>query len=46
MYDLIECTYVDTTVQKSRIANANNALVDMVDRYKTSSPAIIITDRG
>jgi hypothetical protein len=46
MFDLLEHTYVDAIIQKSRKANESIALVDMVERFETKQPAIVIADRG
>lgn len=46
MYNLLENTYSDAIVQKSRKANQNVALVDMVERCSGALPAIVIADRG
>ena len=44
-YDLQQKTYVDALVQKSRKANEQRALCDMVDRSDFQN-AIVIADRG
>ena len=46
VYDLNSHCYLDAVVQKRRAANENTALIQMVDRFETTHPAIIIADRG
>ena len=45
LYDLRQKTYVDALVQKSRKANEQRALCDMVDRSDIRN-AILLADRG
>lgn len=46
MFDLLEHTYVDAIIHKSHTANESVALVDMVERFETEQPTLIIADRG
>ena len=46
MYDLLQRTYVDVIVQKSRVCDECRSLADMVDRSSIKQPVIIIADRG
>lgn len=46
LYDVYSKVYVDAIIQKSRVSNENQALIDMVDRYETKKPTLIIADRG
>lgn len=46
LFDICEETYIDAIIQKSRISNENQALIDMVDRISSEKPAIIIAERG
>ena len=41
-----EHTYVDALIQKSRVSNENQALIDIIERNKTTAPVIVIADRG
>lgn len=45
-YDVCCRIYTDTIIQKSRVSNENQALIDMVDRDNTITPTLIIADRG
>lgn len=45
MYDLLQHTYTDAIIQKSRSANESGALVDMVDRSDIDR-ALLLADRG
>ncbi|SFI18272.1 Transposase DDE domain-containing protein [Pseudobutyrivibrio sp. OR37] len=46
LYDVCGKIYVDTIIQKSRNANENQALIDMVDRNASTMDTLIIADRG
>ena len=46
LFDICEQTYVDALIQKSRVSNENQALIDMIERNKTTAPVIVIADRG
>lgn len=46
LFDICEQTYVDTIIQKARLSNENQALIDMVDRNTSLTPTIVIADRG
>ncbi len=45
MYDLLQHTYVDALIQKSRLADESGALTKMVDRSHIDN-ALLIADRG
>lgn len=45
MYDLLRHVYIDAIVQKGRVRDEDQALVDMVDRA-ADHPAILLADRG
>ena len=45
MYDLIQHTYTDAVIQKSRNANESGALTDMVDRSNIER-ALLLADRN
>lgn len=46
LYDLLNHTYCDFTVQGKKKLHERQALNSMVDRYHASAPAIFIADRG
>lgn len=46
LYDVCNKVYTDTIIQKSRLSNENQALIDMIDRDKNTSSTLILTDRG
>lgn len=46
LYDVCSKVYTDTIIQKSRVSNENQALIDMVDRDKNTSSTLILADRG
>lgn len=46
MYDLINHVYVDAVLQKGRIRDEGQALIEMVDRSNSEHPAILLADRG
>lgn len=46
LYDVCNKIYTDTMIQKSRVSNENQALIDMVDRDKSTSSTLILADRG
>ena len=46
LFDICQGTYIDSVVQKSRVSNENQALIEMIDRHQTSDPVIVIADRG
>lgn len=46
LFDLNAGVYLDAVAQKTRLANENAALVDMVDRSPISDPTIVIADRN
>ena len=45
MYDLLRHVYTDAILQKGRVRDEDQALIDMVDRA-TNHPAILLADRG
>lgn len=45
MYDLLRHVYTDAIVQKGRVRDEDQALIDMVDRA-ANCPAIVLADRG
>lgn len=46
LFDICEETYIDAVIQKSRVSNENQALMDMVDRNAASDSVIVLADRG
>lgn len=46
LYDVYGKTYVDASIQKSRVSNENQALIAMIERNTTTAPIVIIADRG
>lgn len=46
LFDICQGTYIDSVVQRSRVSNENQALIEMIDRHQTSDPVIVIADRG
>lgn len=46
MFDLCSGTYVDTVIQKNRNYNEIHALIEMLHRFSSQDPVIIIADRG
>ena len=46
LYDVCNKVYTDAIIQKSRISNENQALIDMIDRDKNTSSTLILADRG
>lgn len=46
LYDVCSKVYTDTIIQKSRISNENQALIDMVDRDQSTFSTLILADRG
>lgn len=46
LYDVCNKVYTDTIIQKSRVSNENQALIDMVDRDKCTSSTLLLADRG
>ena len=46
LFDICEQTYVDALIQKARVSNENQSLIDMIERNKSESPVIVIADRG
>lgn len=46
LYDVCNKVYTDAIIQKSRVSNENQALIDMVDRDKDTFSTLILADRG
>ena len=46
LYDLNSNLYLDAVVQKKRAFHENTALIEMIDRFHTETPAVIIADRN
>ncbi len=46
LYDLNSNLYLDAVVQKKRVFHENAALIEMIDRFNTETPAVIIADRN
>lgn len=46
LYDVCNKVYTDTIIQKSRVSNENQALINMVDRDKSTFSTLILADRG